>query len=73
MIRRVLAAIFGATLFGIALPIGYGLTYGNFPFEGSTGIAVVAGVGVILGGFLGLLFPRIFGWIVEFILEAFMI
>jgi hypothetical protein len=64
-VKRVFAAIFGAILFGIIVPIGYFLAFHQFPFDSLTGIALVAGIGAVLGAILGVIFPRVFGFIFE--------
>ena len=66
MIRKFVAAIFGAVVFGILSPLGYFLAFDGFPIEGITG---VAGVGALVGAILGWLFPRFFTFVFEVFLE----
>ena len=68
MIKRILAAIFGAVLFCVIVPSAYFFAFNNFPLEGFMGIAVLAGGGAVLGAIFGALFPRVF----EFVFEMFM-
>ena len=68
-VKRVLAAIFGAILFGIIVPIAYFFAFHRFPFDIFTGIALVAGAGAVLGAILGALFPRVFGFVFESFLD----
>ncbi len=69
MIKRILAAVFGALLFGILMPIAYPFVFDGFPLEGFKGILAVAGGGVALGALLGALFPKVFGFVFELFLE----
>ena len=69
MIKRFLAAIFGAVLFVIIVPIGYSLTFDQFPIDGFKGIILVAGGGMALGAVLGAMFPRVFGYVFEMFLD----
>jgi hypothetical protein len=69
MIRKFVAAIFGAVVFGILSPLGYFLAFDGFPIEGITGVAGLAGVGALVGAILGWLFPRFFTFVFEVFLE----
>lgn len=70
MIRRTLAALFGAILCSILVPIGYCIAFDEFPFDGLKGIAVLVGAGAVAGAVLGALFPRVFGFIFETFLDT---
>ena len=70
MIRRILAALFGALLFSVVVPIGYYLAFDGFSLEGLKGIALLFGVGVVVGATLGALFPRVFGFIFDMFLDT---
>jgi hypothetical protein len=63
--KRVLAALFGAILFSIIIPIAYLLVFHQFPLDGFRGIALLAGIGVTLGAILGALLPGVFGIVFE--------
>lgn len=63
--KRILAAIFGAVLFGIVVPLAYFLLFDRFPIEGIKGVALLIGAGVTAGAILGALFPRVFGFVFE--------
>ena len=63
--KRALAALFGAILFSIIVPITYFLVFEQFPIDFFKGIALLAGVGAMVGAILGVLFPRVFGFIFE--------
>ena len=66
MLKRTLAAIFGAILFAIIVPIGWFLIFDGFPLESAIkGILVLAGSGFGIGAILGALFPKVFGFIFE--------
>ena len=68
MINRVLAAIFGAVLFGIIAPLAYVLLIRG---PGSLmGFVWVAALGVVVGAILGALFPRVFGLVFEVVMEC---
>ena len=69
MIRRTLAALFGAFLFGIITPIAYFFLFDAFPLEGFKGIAAVSVAGAVFGAVIGTLFPRVFGFIFEMFLD----
>ncbi|MCH1499758.1 MAG: hypothetical protein L7U83_11900 [Akkermansiaceae bacterium] len=69
MIRRTLAALFGAFLFSIVAPIAYFFLFDAFPFGGFKGIAAISAVGAVFGAFIGALFPRVFGFIFEMFLD----
>lgn len=69
MLRRVLAALFGAVVFGILVPIVY-LLYLDPPADGFTGLLILVGGGALLGALLGIIFPRVFGFIFEVIFDS---
>ncbi len=69
MIKRTLAAIFGAVLFGVIVPIVYFVALRSFPLEGVKGIALLAGSGALLGAVLGALFPKVFGFVFEIFMD----
>lgn len=64
MMVRVLAALFGALIFGLLVPILWPMWFA-VPFGNFTGVMILAGSGVILGAILGILFPKVFGFIFE--------
>ena len=64
-VKRVLAALFGAILFSIIVPVACFLVFDQLPLDGLKGIALLAGAGAIVGAILGTLFPRVFGFIFE--------
>jgi len=64
-VKRFLLAIFGAFIFPIVVPIAYFFAFDKLPSDGCRGVALLAGVGAILGAFLGALFSRVFGFVVE--------
>jgi hypothetical protein len=66
ILKRVFAALFGAILFSIIVPLAYYFAFRQFPLEGFTGIALLAGGGLVLGAILGAMFPRIFGFVFLF-------
>lgn len=70
MIKRFLAALFGAVSFGIIVPIAYFITFNQLPLEGLKGIALLVGVGVLVGAILGAVFPRVFGFVFEIIFDV---
>jgi len=65
-IKRVLAALFGAVLLGILVPIASFLM-----FDGLGGIALLAGLGAVIGAILGALFPRVFGFVFGIFFDEF--
>lgn len=65
MIKPTLAAIFGAIIFGILVPVGWLLTGSGFPFENFNGLLVLIGSGLAIGAILGALFPKVFGFVFE--------
>ena len=52
-------------MFGIIVPLAYFFTFDQLPLDGPKGLALLTGVGVIVGGILGALFPRVFGFVFE--------
>ena len=68
MIRRTVAALFGAFLFSIITPIVYFFLFDSFPLEGFKGVAAVSAAGAVFGAVIGVLFPRVFGFIFEMFL-----
>ncbi len=68
MTKRILAAIFGAVLFGILAPLAYVLLIG---VPGSfIGVVWLAVLGVVVGAILGALFSRVFGFIFEVFMDV---
>ncbi len=63
--KRVLAALFGAVLFSVVVPVAYFFVFDELPLDGLKGIALLAGAGAMVGAILGTLFPRVFGFIFE--------
>ncbi len=71
MIKRILAAIFGAVLFAILVPGGWYLAFDGVPFDNPIkGILVLVGSGLAIGALLGALFPKVFGFIFEMFLDV---
>ena len=68
-IKRVLAALFGAILFGVIVPVIYLVAFDKPPVDGLNGVVLLIGCGMAFGGILGALFPRVFGFIFEFFIE----
>lgn len=68
MIHRVLAAGFGAVLFGILVPLVYTLCIG-WPDSGFSKILLLAAAGLAVGAGLGALFPKVFGFVFEVFME----
>lgn len=68
ILTRVLSTLFGAILFSIIVPLAYYFAFRQFPLDGFTGLAVLAGIGLVSGAILGALFPRFFGFIFMFFL-----
>ena len=66
ILKRVFAALFGAILFSIIVPLAYYFAFRQFPLDGFTGIALLAGSGLVLGAILGAMFPRAFGFVFLF-------
>jgi len=64
-VKRILAALFGAVLFSVVVPVVCFLVFDQPPLDGLKGIALLAGAGAIVGAILGTLFPRLFGFIFE--------
>ena len=67
MVKRVLAGVFGAVLFGIAVPVLSVLLVGvPESLMGFVWLAVIGVViGVVIGAIIGALFPRVFGFVFE--------
>jgi hypothetical protein len=70
ILMRILAILFGAILFSVIVPVVYYLSFNQFLFDSFTGIALLVGIGLISGGILGAIFPRVFGYIFTFFLDA---
>lgn len=68
ILTRVLAALFGAILFSIIVPLAYYFAFRQFPLDGFTGIALLAASGLVSGAILGAMFPRFFGFVFIFFL-----
>ena len=67
MLKRVLAAAFGAFVIGILAPVLYLVLVG---VPGSMGAFIwIALIGVVTGAILGSLYPRFFGFIFEIFLD----
>jgi hypothetical protein len=69
MFRRVLAACFGALLFGVLVPVAYAL-FAGWPEGGFTTLILLAAVGVVVGASLGALFPKVFGFVFEVFMDV---
>ena len=65
MIRRILAGVFGAVVFGIIIPIITSVAFESIPLDGLNGLLVLVGISVVLGFVLGCSFPKVFGFIFE--------
>jgi hypothetical protein len=62
-LMRLFAVLFGAILFSVIVPVAYYFAFNQLLFNSSTGIALLVGIGFILGGLLGTVFPRVFGFV----------
>ena len=62
-LMRILAILCGAILFSVIVPVVYYLSFNQFLFDSFTGIALLVGIGLISGGLLGAVFPRVFGFV----------
>ncbi len=69
MIQRLLPATVGAVGLGILAPIVYLLAMGEEPPGGTAGIVSLAALGVVVGGFLGWRFSKVFYWLLEGLLS----
>ena len=67
MLKRVLAAAFGALLFGVLVPLVCALTMDG-PDE-LMGFVWLAVAGVVVGAALGWMLPRVFGFVFEVFFE----
>lgn len=63
MTKRVLAGIFGAVLFAVLVPLAYILAFA-MPNNLASLAWLFAG-GAALGGLLGAMFPKVFGFFFE--------
>lgn len=69
-IKRVLAALFGAILFGIIVPVIYLVAFDKPPLDGLNGILLLIGSGVAIGAIVGALFPRIFEFFIDVLFDV---
>ena len=70
LVSRLLAALFGAVLFAIIVPVSYWLIFDGMPTESFlTGIATLIVAGLVIGAVLGALFPRFFGFVFEIFID----
>jgi len=68
MTKRILAALFGAVLFGLLAPLAYVLLVGaDMNLMSLVRLAVL---GVVVGAVLGALFPRVFGFVFELFMDV---
>ena len=68
MTNRFLAAMFGAVLFGVLVPILYVLLVA-VP-QSIMGFVWLAVAGVVVGAALGALLPRVFGFVFEIFMDV---
>ncbi len=68
MIKRILAAMIGAVLFGILAPLTYILLLG-VP-QSLMNFVWLAVAGVVVGAVLGALLPRVFGFVFELLFDV---
>lgn len=68
MTNRILAAMFGAVLFGVLAPIFYVLLVA-VP-QSIMGFVWLAVAGVVVGAALGALLPRVFGFVFEIFMDV---
>jgi hypothetical protein len=68
MTNRILAAMFGAVLFGVLAPILYVLLVA-VP-QSIMGFVWLAVAGVVVGAALGALLPRVFGFVLEIFMDV---
>lgn len=66
MTKKLLSALFGATIFAILAPISYWFIFSSMPLEGFfSGLILLATCGFLIGAILGFMFPRVFGFLFE--------
>jgi hypothetical protein len=71
MIKKLLSALFGGTLFAIITPIAYWWIFSSMPLEGFfSGVILLAACGFLVGAILGLMFPRVFGFLFEMLFDV---
>ena len=68
MLIRFLAALFGALLLGVGVPVT-ALLMRSYP-EGLSGWVWLTVGGVVLGALLGALFPKVFGFVFEVLIRS---
>lgn len=68
MTKRILAALFGAVLFGLLAPLAYVLLGGGD--MNLMGLVWLAVLGLVVGAVLGALFPRVFGFVFELFMDV---
>ena len=64
-IKRALAALFGAIIFMVIVPVGYYLAFEKVPLGSFQGIILLVAIGFAVGALLGALLPRLFGFVFE--------
>jgi hypothetical protein len=69
IVGRIFAAIFGAVLFGILVPLAWPSIFGGYPFDSVNGILATIIGGVAFGALLGALFPKPFVFVLELFLD----
>jgi hypothetical protein len=70
MIKKLLAALVGGTLFAIILPMSYWLIFDNMPLQGFlSGVILLAISGFVIGAILGIMFPKVFGFLFEMLFD----
>lgn len=67
-LKRILAALFGAFLFALLVPL-VGALQGWVPFDGLAGLLSLIVVGAVSGALAGYRWPTVFGFVFELFLE----
>lgn len=65
MIKRLLAGLFGAILFGVIIPITLFVGFESLPLDGPSGLLIIIGASTVFGFAMGCSFPKVFGFIFE--------
>ncbi len=69
-IGRLLTALFAALIFALMLPLSYWAAQGGNSFESIDDLLRQVGLGALIGAVLGLLFPKVFRFFFEAIINV---